>query len=216
MASKLLSICLLSINTVADEFDSPFYEWVHRRGLRHPVDTQEMAKYPSTCKEHNFICRAKTTKSGQCLPPTETKSCMIFFKATDCKFCIDSFPDGLYLAGEVIDGWCVFGWNEVEKTEDFEVLRPKCDSGELTWLKEDEELEFGAEKIVRVQNNSVPNDFIGICEFEQQNGWSRGNACQWRRPTIGAHRKVPKLVSVCFWWHISRTFISIKSISIRW
>ena len=124
----------------------------------------------------------------------------LFFKATPiCKLCTESFPNELYLAGEVVDGWCVFGWNEVEKTEDFEVLRPKCDSGELTWLKEDEELEFGAEKIVRVQNNSVPNDFIGICEFEQQNGWSRGNACQWRRPTIGAHRKVPKLVSVYFW-----------------
>ena len=92
MASKLISICFLTITTVADEFDSPYYEWVHRSGLRHPVDTQEMAKYPSTCKEHNFICRAKTTKSGQCLPPT-----VAFFQGRLANFVQNRFQMGCIL-----------------------------------------------------------------------------------------------------------------------
>ena len=43
--------------------------------------------------------------------------------------------------------------------------------------------------ILNMQNNSVVNDFIGICEYEKQNGWSRGNTCQWKRPEPGAHRE---------------------------
>ena len=124
----MLLLFLTIVTVKGDEFNSPYYEWIPRRDLRHPVDTEGiMEKYPKTCDEHNFICRAKTKKAH-------------------------NFPDGLYLAGEVIKGKCIYGWNEIEEEAfDFDVLKPKCTNGQLTWLKEEEELEWGAERIVRVQ-----------------------------------------------------------------
>ena len=152
--------------------NSELYEWVPKKQLRYPLGEDELERYPRLATEEcdatiewRRICRAKTHRA-------------------------ESFPAGIYLAGEVIKGKCVYGWNEIEEeAEDFDVLRAKCTTGQLTWLKEDEELEFGAERIVRVQNNTAVNDFIGICEYEHQNGWSRGNTCQWKRPQPGAHRE---------------------------
>lgn len=61
----VLFLTIAGVATADDEFNSPHYEWVARRTLRHPVDTGMMEKYPKTCDEHNFICRAKSAKSGK-------------------------------------------------------------------------------------------------------------------------------------------------------
>ena len=134
----LFSFLTIITVTNGDEFNSPYYEWIPRRDLRHPVDTEGiMEKYRKTCDEHNFICRAKTKKAH-------------------------NFPDGLYLAGEVIKGKCIYGWNEIEEEAfDFDVLKPKCTNGQLTWLKEEEELEWGAERIVRVQARGQ----LSFCQY---------------------------------------------------
>ena len=72
----MLSFYLVIVGVVTkadDEFNSPHYEWVARRTLRHPVDTGMMEKYPKTCEEHNFICRAKSAKAGKArFIPTKT------------------------------------------------------------------------------------------------------------------------------------------------
>ena len=163
------------------------YEWVHRRELRHPVDTQNLQRYPKTCQEHNYVCRAKTHKGtfspsfkneapGGSFPTNKTikfsgtksleKNECIFFIVSELCF----FPSRHFTVGHTEVFWrtklCkdhsfqryrqnnkilfaerkplkptsfqmefiwsekywrdgVFGWNEEEKTEDFELLKDR-------------------------------------------------------------------------------------------
>ena len=62
------------------------------------------------------------------------------------------------------------------KAKDYEFLKPKCDSGSLSWQTEEVNLEYGTETMVRSdQGKDTEVDFIGICRYNGKYGWKYGN-----------------------------------------
>jgi len=92
----------------------------------------------------------------------------------------------VFLAGEVLDGKCIVGWNVRDELDDFDVLEEKCKSGHLAWHVERKDLESVLDDVL-VHANSL-HFVIGICSYDGKNGWKNGNSCQWKHPTPGAQR----------------------------
>ena len=62
------------------------------------------------------------------------------------------------------------------KAKEYEFLKPKCDSGSLSWQTEEVNLEYGTETMVRSdQGKDTEVDFIGICRYNGKYGWKYGN-----------------------------------------
>ena len=60
--------------------------------------------------------------------------------------------------------------------KDYELLKPKCDSGSLSWQTEEINLEYGTETMVRSdQGEDKEVDFIGICRYNGKYGWKYGH-----------------------------------------
>ena len=55
----------------------------------------------------------------------------------------------LYLVGEVVGEKCIFGWNEIEETEKFQILEHKCIGGsKLDWHRERYHLESVLDEVM--------------------------------------------------------------------
>ena len=68
------------------------------------------------------------------------------------------------------------------KAKDYEFLKPKCDSGSLSWQTEEVNLEYGTETMVRSdQGEDTEVDFIGICRYKGKYGWKYGNGSRTSR-----------------------------------
>ena len=80
----------------------------------------------------------------------------------------------VFLAGEVLDGKCIVGWNEREELDEFDLLEEKCESGHLEWHVERKDLESVLDDVL-VHANSL-HFVIGICSYDGKNGWKNGNS----------------------------------------
>lgn len=88
---------------------------------------------------------------------------------------INHSPRSVFLAGEMVDQKCVYGWNDLEKTDKFKLLLPKCLPGtNLSWHIERQEMESVLDQVVvHVNDLSYP---IGICSYNGNYGWKKGRS----------------------------------------
>ena len=72
----------------------------------------------------------------------------------------------LYLVGEVVGEKCIFGWNEIEETEKFQILEHKCIGGsKLDWHRERYHLESVLDEVMVQGKLSIPGKQLEFCLY---------------------------------------------------